>query len=123
MSRYIAQVSGADFLDGIYNELEVVEKNFGQAVGRLTVIDALIDSSSSDEVLSSACIALKEVDELKIDFPFKDADSLKHHALKQSKPTSDIELAKFLADGELPLRELSLGKIDGVVNWAKSLIN
>jgi hypothetical protein len=125
MSRYIAQVSGSDYLTGIYSELDDVAKEFGQVLGRLTVIDALIDSSSSDEVLSSACVALKEVDKLQIDFPYKGAESLRRHALKQSKPVTESELSQFLADGQLPKDESMLGqeKMNSLVRWAKSLIN
>ncbi|MGB1200842.1 MAG: hypothetical protein ACPG5R_04700 [Cognaticolwellia aestuarii] len=123
MSRYIAQISGAEYLQGIYDDLEVVRKDFGKAIGRLTVIESLIDSSSSDDVLSSACIALKEVEKLGIDLPFRDATSLKNYALKQSKPVTDSELQTYLDTGKLNSMSLAATNgLDSFMNWAKSLV-
>lgn len=124
MSRHIASLSGIDFLNELDTELDDLAKRFDQSFGKLSAINALVDNSPSDEVFSSACVALKELNELQINFPFKDATSLKLYALKQSEPISETALTAFLNGEDLRSRKLSFSEnqFSKLMGWAKSLI-
>lgn len=125
LSRHKAYVAGSNYLANIFSEVDGVRDNINKAVARLTVIDTLLDQSSSEEILSSACIAFKEVESLDIEFPFNDASTLKQHALMQSQPASEEELAQFLSHGYLEkAQSLTTESLyQSFSRWADGLLN